>query len=77
MSITKRPSKQGVSSEKTPKPIHRLAYKLNDAAALIDVCPNTMRRLIATKQIKACGKLRHILVPHHEIVAFLGIKDAA
>ena len=55
----------------------RLAYKIHEAASLMGVHTNSIRRLIKTGQLKACGRLRHILIPHQEIMKFLTPMEAA
>jgi excisionase family DNA binding protein len=55
----------------------RMAYKINEAAQLIGVSDNSIRRLIERGQLKAIGSLRHILIPHSAIEEFLGINQVA
>ena len=58
-------------------PAGRLSYKISEGALLLGVSENSIRRLIASGQLKACLKLRHILIPHQAIEEFLGVKEAA
>ena len=45
----------------------RLAYKINEAAAIIGVCPGTVRRLIKNGRLKPCRVLRHVLIPVEQL----------
>jgi len=58
-------------------PFGRLAYKISEAAGLIGVSENSIRRLIKGGELKGCGKLRHILIPHSALQEFLGVQEAA
>ncbi len=49
----------------------RLAYKINECAALIGVSHQTIRRAIARGDIRVSRKTRHVLVPRAELERFI------
>jgi excisionase family DNA binding protein len=49
----------------------RLAYKLNEASALLGVSVITIRRAIQRGLIKPSRAFRHVLIPATELQSFL------
>jgi len=49
----------------------RLAYKINECAALIGVSHQTIRRAITSGEIRVSRKTRHVLVPRAELERFI------
>ena len=49
----------------------RLAYKINECAALIGVSHQTIRRAIARGDIRVSRKTRHVLIPRAELERFI------
>ena len=49
----------------------RLAYKINECAAMIGVSHQTIRRAIARGDIRVSRKTRHVLVPRTELERFI------
>jgi excisionase family DNA binding protein len=49
----------------------RLALKINEAAALIGVSHQTIRRAITRGDIRVSRKTRHVLIPRGEIERFI------
>jgi len=49
----------------------RLAYKLNEASALLGVSVNTIRRAIDRGHIKPSPAFRHVLISADELKRFL------
>jgi len=49
----------------------RLAYKINESAALIGVSHQTIRRAITRGDIRVSRKTRHVLVPRAELERFI------
>ena len=50
---------------------YRLAFKINECAALIGVSHQTIRRAIARGDIRVSRKTRHVLVPRAELERFI------
>jgi excisionase family DNA binding protein len=48
-----------------------LAYDINQAAAALNVCTKTIRRLIARGKLTTCKVLRKVLIPREQIENFL------
>ena len=49
----------------------RLTLKINEAAALIGVSHQTIRRAIARGDIRVSRKTRHVLIPRTELERFI------
>jgi excisionase family DNA binding protein len=49
----------------------RLTLKINEAAALIGVSHQTIRRAIARGDIRVSRKTRHVLIPRAELERFI------
>lgn len=49
----------------------KMAVKISEAAAMLGVCENSVRRLIARGKLRAVRVLRHVLVPVSEIERLL------
>lgn len=49
----------------------RLALKINEAAALIGVSHQTIRRAITRGDIRVSRKTRHVLIPRSELERFI------
>lgn len=47
------------------------AVKIREAAAMLGICENSVRRLIVRDKLRAVRALRHILIPICEIERFL------
>ena len=59
-------------------PFGRLAYKISEAAGLIGVSENSIRRLIKEGKLQCCGiKFRHKLITPQALQEFLGVQEAA
>ena len=74
---TKEFAKQAPVPKSTITTSVRMAYKISEAARLISVSENSIRRLIKNGDLKGCRKLRHFLIPHSAIEEFLGVQEAA
>jgi excisionase family DNA binding protein len=48
-----------------------LVYDINQVAFLLNVCPKTVRRLLARGKLTSCNVLRKVLIPRSQIEAFL------
>lgn len=62
------------SLEQTDGPtdaIVRKAYSIQETAEILGVSPNSIRRLVDRRQIRASRALRHLLIPATEIDRFL------
>jgi len=63
------------TSNTTPIPADayasRLAYKINEACALIGVSHQTIRRAITRGDIRVSRKTRHVLIPRTELERFI------
>jgi len=49
----------------------KLAVKISEAAAMLSLSENSVRRLIDREKLRAVRDLRHILIPMSEIERFL------
>jgi excisionase family DNA binding protein len=56
--------------EKAPLPPAR-AVKIREAAAMLGICENSVRRLVDRDKLRAVRALRHVLIPVSEIERFL------
>jgi excisionase family DNA binding protein len=52
-------------------PVAKLAYSTQEAALAIGQSEQTIRRLIKRGHLKACGVLRHKVIPATELQRFL------
>ena len=50
---------------------HRLAYSIQETAAMLGICSKSVHRLILRGLIRPSRALRHILIPKEEIERFL------
>ena len=48
-----------------------LVYDIKQAAAALNICPKTVRRLLARGKLTSCKVLRKVLIPRTQIEAFL------
>ena len=51
-------------------PLPRLTYKLKEAAVILGVSKMTIRREIDAGHIKTLKRMRHVLIPSSELVAW-------
>jgi excisionase family DNA binding protein len=67
------PSPETIAAHTVPPPAkpEPLAYDINQAAAALNVCTKTVRRLLARGKLTSCKELRKILIPREQIAAFL------
>lgn len=49
----------------------RLAYKINEAAELLGLHPNSIRNAIADGRLRVSRRFRHMLIPAQELERFL------
>jgi excisionase family DNA binding protein len=62
------PAAQSVQTSPKPSPVF---YTIPEAAAVLNVCTKTVRRLIARRYLTCCNVLRKKLIPRSQIEAFL------
>ena len=55
-------------AKSNPEP---LVYDIHQAAAALNICPKTVRRLLARGKLTSCKVLRKVLIPRTQIEAFL------
>ncbi len=55
----------------------KFCYKISEAASLLSISTNSLRRLIKRKEIKANDKLRHILITRQELINFLNLEGCS
>jgi excisionase family DNA binding protein len=48
-----------------------LVYDIKQAAAALNICTKTVRRLLARGKLTSCKVLRKVLIPREQIAAFL------
>ena len=48
-----------------------LFYDIDQAAAALNVCTKTVRRLIARRKLSSCSALRKVLIPRKQIEDFM------
>ena len=67
------PSPETIAAYTRPEPSkpEQLFYDINQAAFALNVCPKTVRRLIARGKLTACKYLRKVLIPKAQIEAFI------
>jgi excisionase family DNA binding protein len=53
------------------------AVKIKEAAQMLGVCENTVRRLIIRNKLRRVPGLRHILIPVSEIDRFLSVSQVS
>lgn len=49
----------------------RLAFSIQETAAMLGVCDKSVRRLILRGLLRPSRALRHLLIPKHELDRFL------
>jgi excisionase family DNA binding protein len=57
----------------TNPPSGRLSYKIPEAATLLGISESSIRRAIESGQLKACRRMRHILIPRAELEKFVEV----
>ena len=67
------PSPETIAAHTVPPPAmpEPLFYDIDQAAAALNVCTKTVRRLIARGKLTSCKHLRKILIPRNQIEGFI------
>jgi excisionase family DNA binding protein len=67
---TPLPSPESTAVHPSPK-LTAVVYTIEEAAAVLNVCTKTIRRLIARRHLTCCKALRKKLIPRSQIEGFL------
>jgi excisionase family DNA binding protein len=67
---TSLPAPESQPGQSSPK-LTPVVYTIEEAAAVLNVCTKTIRRLLARRHLTCCKVLRKKLIPREQIERFL------